>query len=313
MSKTSMVPSENSTTRLALIARYSRSVHVPCGGNSLAMSQAGSNGSVGFSAAIEVMQAAPVLELPPLPRRGDVEDLAVFRHRPAGQVDALVLELGDDFVVVEGILLVLEADDRLELFLDGVPAHVFAFGAGGAAGEETPEREHAAGRLDPFFRDRARHRRHMDAELVGHLDHRERLEKLPALVEEIALGVHHCPDDPHARALALLDALEKPAGVSDVVGQELARLLVAGAVFQPLAIQAADEEIRGRVVGHLDFVAVVLFVVVDDGVGDDWRGVVAPDLLAGVRLQPPEAFYRRLQIVDRAPDPPANLRVAVHL
>src|SRR5688572_6104783 len=76
-------------------------------------------------------RGSQLLKLPPLPRRRDVEDLAVLGHGAAGEVDALVLQLLDDLVVVQRVVLVLVVDDRLELLLHRVPAHLLAFGAGG--------------------------------------------------------------------------------------------------------------------------------------------------------------------------------------
>src|SRR5207249_1060661 len=84
------------------------------------------------------------LELFSLPGGGDVEDLAVLGDGAPGQVDALLFELVDDLIVVEGIVLVFVVDDELELFLDRVPAHLFALGAGGASGEEAAQGEDAA-------------------------------------------------------------------------------------------------------------------------------------------------------------------------
>src|SRR5436190_458187 len=80
------------------------------------------------------------------------------------------------------------------------------------AAEKPPQRENPPRRLNPFLAHRARNRRHVDPKLIGHLNHRQRPQKLRALVEELALGVHHLPDYPHDRALALLDALDQPAG-----------------------------------------------------------------------------------------------------
>src|SRR5665213_3762675 len=109
-----------------------------------------------------------VLELPSLPGRWDIEDFAVFGDSASSQFDALLLELDDDFVVVEGVEPVFGADDALEFFLDGVPAHVFALGVGGAAGEESAERKDAARGLNPLFTHRARNGRHVNSQLIGH-------------------------------------------------------------------------------------------------------------------------------------------------
>ena len=66
--------------------------------------------------------------------------------------------------------------------------------------------------MNPLFGDGAGDGGDVDAELVGHVDHGQRLEELGALVEELALGVDDGADDAQDRALALLDALDERKG-----------------------------------------------------------------------------------------------------
>jgi hypothetical protein len=106
--------------------------------------------------------------------------------------------------------------------------------------------------------------------LVGHVDHRQGPEKFRALVEEFALGVHDGADHAHDRAAALFDAFDQPAGVADVVGQEF-RVFLSLLGPSAFAIHAADVQVRGRVVGHFDFVAVGFFIVIDDRIRRDRR------------------------------------------
>ena len=103
------------------------------------------------------------------------------------------------------------------------------------------------------------------------------LEVLRAFFEEFALGIDDGANDSCDGALALLDRFDQPARVADVVHQELARLLVALLFLDKLAPAPGDVEVGGRVVGHLDFVLIRVFVVINDRVGGDGRRVFAAD------------------------------------
>ena len=64
----------------------------------------------------------------PLRRRQDAHQLAVLRHRPAGDVDVLLAEELGDLLVAERLARVLLADDLADLFLHALGRDLFAVG-----------------------------------------------------------------------------------------------------------------------------------------------------------------------------------------
>src|SRR6516164_9696064 len=79
-----------------------------------------------------------------LPRRWDVEHLAIFGHRAPGDRIAGLAELIDQVLVGERVGFVLARDDVEELLLDGFPGHFLASGRMRAAAEKPLEREDTA-------------------------------------------------------------------------------------------------------------------------------------------------------------------------
>src|SRR5262245_56789604 len=80
----------------------------------------------------------------PLPRRRDIEHLAVLGDGAAGDGVAGFTELVDEVLVGEGVRFVLVGDDFEEFLLDGLPGDILAGGGLGAAAEEAFEGKDAA-------------------------------------------------------------------------------------------------------------------------------------------------------------------------
>ena len=114
--------------------------------------------------------------------------------------------------------------------------------------------------------------------------------------------------------LPLFDRLDQPAGIADIIRQELAGRLVPFFVFQKLSPVAADVQIFGRLVHHLDFVLVGFFIIINPGIGNDRMSIFTANLLAGVGVQRRgDLLDRSLQIVNRAIKLFADLRIPIHL
>src|SRR5450432_3632715 len=71
----------------------------------------------------------PLKRFAALGARQDAELLAVLGHRPAGDLDVLVLEQLDDALIRMRALRALGADDLLDLELDGLRCQIVAIGA----------------------------------------------------------------------------------------------------------------------------------------------------------------------------------------
>ena len=57
----------------------------------------------------------------------------------------------------------------------------------------------------------------VDAELLGDLGHGQGPQGLRAVIEIVALGVHHDADDAQERLTALLDGIDEPGRVREVL------------------------------------------------------------------------------------------------
>jgi len=136
----------------------------------------------------------------------------------------------DDFVVGKGVGFVFFFDDFGELGFDGVPGHRFAVGVFSAAGEE-----HAEGKMPRGFGCIFRRRRGRRCRRGCRVGRRRRswggFHELWAVLEEFFLGFDDDAEDAEQRVAALFDGFDKPAGVADIVGDELAGFAVDGLVL----------------------------------------------------------------------------------
>mmetsp|Transcript_6368 Transcript_6368/g.25940 ORF Transcript_6368/g.25940 Transcript_6368/m.25940 type:complete len:254 (+) Transcript_6368:1113-1874(+) len=144
-------------------------------------------------------------------RRRDLHRLAVFGHRAARALDALLLQHRRQRAVGQRLLAVLGGDE----LLDQRPHR----GAGGlAAGfgtqaraEEVLQLEGAPGRGHVLGRRHARDGGLVQAELVGDLAQHQRLHRQLAVREEAALAFDDRGTDAQDGVEALLDVLDEPA------------------------------------------------------------------------------------------------------
>ena len=82
-------------------------------------------------------------EFSALPGRGNVELLAVLRHRPTGDIDTFFFQPEGYLLVVEWIALVFGIGDFLDARFHAIPTHAFAVFGFGSTGEEVSQREDA--------------------------------------------------------------------------------------------------------------------------------------------------------------------------
>ena len=97
-------------------------------------------------------------------------------------------------------------------------------GVGGAAGEEHSQRENAPRRLHVLAGHRAADRRDVNADLAGHVRHRQRPQGLRAVFQEVPLDLEDFLDHAADGLAPLLDGLDEPLGRADVLADELAGL-----------------------------------------------------------------------------------------
>jgi hypothetical protein len=215
----------------------------------------------------------------PLTARGNPERLAILRHRPASDLEALRLELLGDGLVGEGILLVLGVDDLLHPLLHGHRG-LHPRGPFRRPREELLEGEDAPVRLDPLVRDGATDRGDVDAEVVGDLLHLERLQVLRSVIEELPLVVDDPPAHLVERVAPLLDRVDEPARGLDLPLDVLPHRGVALVRLQQAEVAGTHAEARVVVVLETDLVLAVH--VLQDDVGLDVHGRLGAGLAPGM-------------------------------
>ena len=151
----------------------------------------------------------------------------------------------------------------------------------------------------------------MDAEHLGDLDHRHRLEVRRPLLEPLALAREHDLHDAHERGVALLDRLDHAARGAHALGDERARLRVEVDLLEHRLVVARHAHARHELLGEARGVVARLGVVLDDDIGDDRGRLRRHEFAARVRIEPLEARAGAVDAVVRPARLLADLRDAV--
>src|SRR6185436_16616624 len=108
-----------------------------------------------------------------------------------------------------------------DLVLDAAGGDILSASGGEPGGEEELEREHSARGLHEFLIRDAADGALVHADMFGDFAQRERLQKLYALLEEVALPVDDVVHDLEHRLASLLDGLDHPVRGIQLAGDEL--------------------------------------------------------------------------------------------
>ena len=227
--------------------------------------------------------------------------LAVFRNGPAGDVDALALEPGHQFLVAQRVRPVLPGDEIVDHLLHAGVGHRVAAVRLIAGREEIFEIEHPVRGLDVLVRDGAADGRLVHADGVGDLRHRQRLQAGDPVLEELLLHLDDLPGDALDRLLALLDRVDEETPRPHAFAQIVPFVLGQLALGDEFPVGLADAEARNVVVVEVDPHLSSSFSTVTSGTTT--RLLSSAKRRPGRRIQGADLLDGRLDLLDGRAQP----------
>src|SRR3569623_463757 len=236
----------------------------------------------------------------------DRHGLAVFRHRAARDIDALVTENRGDLAVAERLAMILGGDQLFDQRADRSRGTHAAGRGADMAGKEIFEFEDAARRPHVFFGGDARDGGLVHAHFFRHVVQHQRLHRFFAVFEKTALALDDAGRHLEQRFVAALQALHEPARLLQLAFEIGVVVFAVGAADQA-GVMIDDAQPWHRLLVELDAPSVLVFA--HDHVRDHVFGLRLHHRAARARIEGLHEFDHALQIGFVEAHAPQYLRV----
>src|SRR5690349_3201262 len=228
--------------------------------------------------------------------RRDLQRLPVLGDGAAGDHDALLTEDFRDLAVRQGSLAILRGDQLLDQGPDRRCGAGTTRFRSDMTSEEILELEDSTRREHELLRRHAGDGRFVQAQRIGDFPQHQRSHADFTVLEEMPLAVDDRLRYAQYRLEALLDVLDQPASLLQLMRQLAARLTTV--VLQNVGIHAVDAQLRQRVLieaRHPD-----VLDLLDDYVGYDVSRFQRGEFRAGTRVEALDQALGLAQLVVSA-------------